>query len=560
MNFLTKRLNVGLLVFLVAAVGLSCFGLFMNDLPKGHDLSFHLARIESLSEGIRFGELPVRIYPHYFKGYGYANGLMYPDLFLYPAAFLCLTGIGVIWAYKGLILVCTILTAIFMYRTLIKITRQEWASRLGMLLYTVSLYRVVDVWTRAALGEVLAFMFIPFVLLGIYYIFFDDDRQWYELTIGFTGIFLSHLLSGAMWSSVMVVICIVFIPKMIKEPRRLWNLIKATGMTILLVSFFLFPMFEQLMDQKLKMSEDIAYYLGDSVLPLKAIFLDSKIEGHPNEWFPGGIGCSVMGIIVIGLAAQIQEIPKKLSVVAWGSVIISLVVLVMMSDIFPWYEVLKYAKVFESLQFVWRLLMIATSLLVLAFAIFYSYSKSYAKVLGILTVILSVIVGVEAQIETLRYMTKVDSSLLVREEISEYAVNDRDYPVGNSEYVPLKTNIINMYGLENRYRVNQEIEYKTKQEGTTITIEFEGQTQPDLQVEVPLLYYKGYGAKLEGRSLEVISGSNGAVSFVIPEVVGNGIVVVSYEGTTLQHITLGISIISFIAFILIVGRSKLKKI
>ena len=117
-----------------------------------------------------------------------------------------------------------------------------------------------------------------------------------------------------------------------------------------------------------------------------------------------------------------------------------------------------------------------------------------------------------------------------------------------------------MYGLENRYRVNQEIEYKTKQGGTTITIEFEGQTQPDLQVEVPLLYYKGYGAKLEGRSLEVISGSNGAVSFVIPEVVENGIVMVSYEGTTLQHITLGISIISFIVFIVIIDRSKLKKI
>ena len=100
MNFLTKRLNVGLLVFLVAAVGLSCFGLFMNDLPKGHDLPFHLARIESLSEGIRFGELPVRIYPHYFKGYGYANGLMYPDLFLYPAAFLCLTGIGSLYMPK----------------------------------------------------------------------------------------------------------------------------------------------------------------------------------------------------------------------------------------------------------------------------------------------------------------------------------------------------------------------------------------------------------------------------------------------------------------------------
>ena len=183
------------------AICLSCFGLLNETIPGGHDLIFHLSRIEAISKGLQFGEFPVRIYPDYFYGYGYANGIMYPDLFLYPAALLCLVGVDVILAYKIMILVYTALTAIFIYRALIKITHHEWASRLGMLLYTVSLYRIVDVWTRAALGEVLAFMFIPFILLGIYYIFFDDERKWYELTIGFSGVFLSHLLSGSMWLS-----------------------------------------------------------------------------------------------------------------------------------------------------------------------------------------------------------------------------------------------------------------------------------------------------------------------------------------------------------------------
>ena len=154
-----KKFNIGLWIFLLLAICLSCFGLLNETIPGGHDLIFHLSRIEAISKGLQFGEFPVRIYPDYFYGYGYANGIMYPDLFLYPAALLCLVGVDVILAYKIMILVYTALTAIFIYRALIKITHHEWASRLGMLLYTVSLYRIVDVWTRAALGEDLVVFF-----------------------------------------------------------------------------------------------------------------------------------------------------------------------------------------------------------------------------------------------------------------------------------------------------------------------------------------------------------------------------------------------------------------
>lgn len=554
MTSLMKKLNIGLFIFLVLAVGLSCFGLLNVTIPEGHDLTFHLARIESLSEGLRFGNFPVRIYPHYFKGYGYANGLMYPDLLLYPAALLCLTGMSVISSYKALILVYTALTAIFMYRTLIKITHHEWASRLGMLLYTVSVYRMVDVWTRAALGETLSFMFVPFIILGIYYIFFDDERQWYELTIGFSGIFVSHLLSGLMWAEMMVIICIIGCVKLFKEPRRLGSLIKATVAAVLLVSYSLFPMFEQLMSQEFRVSDNANYALN-WVFPIQKLFFSTWIEGHPDHWFPGGVGISIVGIILLGILALRQENNK----LAWGSVFISLLSLVMMANFFPWEFILTYIPMLGRLQFPWRLLMITTSFLVLAFSVFYSHSNRLGRGIGILIVAYSVLLGVRVEWETLTYYTSIQEDVLKRTVVEVNAVTDREYSVGNGEYVPLDVDLDTMYGHENWYTINQDIPYTAAQEGTTITIDFSGQTEPNLQIEGPLLYYKGYGAKMGNQYLEVTSGDNGAVLVKIPEVVGEGCIVISYEGTTLQHVTLGVSIISLIGFIVLIIRSKIKR-
>lgn len=553
-----KKFNIGLWIFLLLAICLSCFGLLNETIPGGHDLIFHLSRIEAISKGLQFGEFPVRIYPDYFYGYGYANGIMYPDLFLYPAALLCLVGVDVILAYKIMILVYTALTAIFIYRALIKITHHEWASRLGMLLYTVSLYRIVDVWTRAALGEVLAFMFIPFILLGIYYIFFDDERKWYELTIGFSGVFLSHLLSGSMWCEVMGAICLFSIIKLFRHRKRLWSLIKATMMSILLVSYCLFPMFELLMNQKFRVSDNSNYDLN-WLFSLKDVFLTYSISGSPDDWFPGGVGISIIGIVLLGMLAQRQEATQRQKNVAWIGVIISFMVLIMTSHLFPWHFVLKYIPIFARLQFPWRLLMIATSFLTLAFALFYSLSSQIGKILGIIIVAWSVWLGVQAEYETINYYDPILVDPLARTDTSSNSITDRHYTVGNGEYIPLETDNDLMIERENQYFVNQDIDYVANQVGTTITIKFSGQTQPDLEIKVPLLYYKGYGAKLNDESLEVGSGDNGVVRVIVRDVVGEGMIVVSYEGTILQKVTLVVSICSLIGFIGIILFSKSRK-
>lgn len=557
MHSLIRKFNIGLWGFLGLAVCLSCFGLLIESLPKGHDLVFHLSRIESLAKGLQWGGFLVRIYPDYFNGYGYANGMMYPDLFLYPASLLCLAGIRVTLAYKIMILVYTFLTAIFMYRTLIKITGHEWASRLGMLLYTVSLYRMVDVWTRAALGEIIAFMFIPFIILGIYYIFFDDERKWYDLTIGFSGIFLSHLLSGLMWTVALAGICIFKSVKLIKNRSRLWSLVKATMMSLLLVSYYLFPMFEQLISQNFRVSNDANYELN-WLFSIREVFFTYWISGNPDNWFPGGVGISVIGLVLFGLLVKDKESIQRQQTIAWTSLMISIVVLVMMCNFFPWHSVVKYAVFLGRLQFPWRLLMIATAFLTLTFSLFFSLARPYQKLFGIAIVIHSVMLGVNAECETLRYHTKILEEPLARTEIMHDSVTDRRYMVGNGEYIPIETDVELMLERENQYTLNQDINYVTKQEGTTITIDFSGQIQSPLEFEVPLLYYKGYGAKLitdSGEtSLQVMSGTNGAVRVILSEVVGEGKIVISYEGTTLQKITEVISFMSLIGFTIIVSR------
>ena len=63
------------------------------------DLPFHLNRIQSLANSIKFGNYFPMIYGSALNNYGYANGIFYPQIMLYIPALLVCTGMKVIPAY-----------------------------------------------------------------------------------------------------------------------------------------------------------------------------------------------------------------------------------------------------------------------------------------------------------------------------------------------------------------------------------------------------------------------------------------------------------------------------
>ena len=87
-----------LLLGILVVAGLS--PLLMPGLPNGHDLYYHLSRLYAMDVNFALGEFPSMINHEALAGYGYATGLFYPDFFLYPAVLFMWCGMGIIAAYK----------------------------------------------------------------------------------------------------------------------------------------------------------------------------------------------------------------------------------------------------------------------------------------------------------------------------------------------------------------------------------------------------------------------------------------------------------------------------
>ncbi|MDL2215286.1 hypothetical protein LJC00_03765, partial [Dysgonomonas sp. OttesenSCG-928-M03] len=93
-----------------------------------------------------------------------------------------------------------------------------------------------------------------------------------------------------------------------------------------------------------------------------------------------------------------------------------------------------------------------------------------------------------------------------------------------------------------------------RQKGTT---SFDIATDKPTKAELPLIYYKGYKASLDGKEIELVQSSNGLVEISIPK---SGQVTTWYNGTLIQRISLIISLMTFIVLIIYIIKNKNKHI
>lgn len=158
----------------MALVGIgvfACLPLGLGYLTYGHDLSIHLSRIEGLKAGLLAGQFPVRMDPAIINEKGYPFSLMYSDVFLYPTAVLRILGFSLQTSYKVYVASITAATVGITFYALRKMFRSDCAALLGTALYTLSFYRLTNVFVRAAVGEYTAMAFLPLVVYGLWRIY-----------------------------------------------------------------------------------------------------------------------------------------------------------------------------------------------------------------------------------------------------------------------------------------------------------------------------------------------------------------------------------------------------
>lgn len=135
-----------------------------------------------------------------------------------------------------------------------------------------------------------------------------------------------------------------------------------------------------------------------------------------------------------------------------------------------------------------------------------------------------------------------------------------DRQVGTAEYLPDGTYIydLDLYNINNK---DQKFEYE--QVGSKITFAYTD-TENDLQINMPLVYYKGYQAHIitpegEEKTLTVQKNIVNAHVLVTSQEKLTGIITVEYKLTTIQKISYTVatfSCIIFIAYIIIYECKK----
>lgn len=216
------------------------YPLFIDVIYYGQDIYCHIARIEGIKEGLLSGQFPVRIHPQAIFNAGYPSSCFYPELFLYIPAILRLLGVSMPLSYNLFLVMingATIAVSYFSFKHLFK---DQYIGLFGSILYSSSIYRLMHLYTRAALGDSLVFIFLPLLIYGLYEIFFNDSKKWIYFVLACTGVLQSHILNTIIIAVFIVIFCTLSVKRLfVKE--RLFAFLKACGLLVLLNLWFLVP-------------------------------------------------------------------------------------------------------------------------------------------------------------------------------------------------------------------------------------------------------------------------------------------------------------------------------
>ena len=444
-----ERRIAGVIAVVVLAL-LSTFPLFTASIPYGHDLLFHLARVQSIADGLRAGVIPVRLFSAQASGFGYPTGICYPDVLLYLPALLVLIGCDLWIAYVLFVLAVNLATATLALHTFRQVFR-SW--RIGLMccaLWTLSPYRLCDVLLRASVGEYLALMFAPLLVLGLWRLFLDDESKpgagWLTLAIGASGVVLSHILSVAM---LMPPCVLAIIPLALWRRKNGWllGLAKAAGVSVLLCVGFLVPFFSYYLAHDL----GVKYFSNSCAMhalePAQIFEAFQEMSGESVQ-----LGWDLSGEMPMGtgwcllLALPLSALPLALPSVrtdAYGRMrrwlvlfcAASIAYLFLSTCWFPWnldVPVLKtLVDAMAVIQFPWRLVGVASMLLTLLLGVVASCTKPQVQIACAASLALAV---AECGVATNSYLRTAE-----RKPLWEYL--QRDPAIGMGEYLPIELSV-----------------------------------------------------------------------------------------------------------------------
>lgn len=425
-------------------------------------------------------------------------------------------------------------------------------------IYTISSYRIMCLIQRAAIGEVLGLCFLPLLLVGMYNLFKGDRRKWYQVMIGATGVFQSHMIGTLLSLSVGICLLIIYMPIVFKEKR--WGTINKTVIVTLLLNLWYIVPFLDFYSLDLVIhheAEHVSGFANHVIIPTQLFDMLSDRFGYSNPLTSGitnemsmtlGIAISTMLIFCTVVFIKYKSKRKGFKLYIY---IIGVIMLLSSTSLIPWKKLQEMAlinKIASIIQFPWRLLgFFSTIILIVNGMLLKDYYKNWTKKTYVSIFLIVLLFGTLAYLPFGKAATEQPVYLEKIEALDKEALKST---VGMSwEYFINGTDRFDFVGED--YRVSDDLIqiWDYEKDGTNIKVIYASDVLEGY-IEVPLLWYPGYEAYDEkGNSLEIQRGHNNVIQVILPQTLGEGVIFICYKGKFIYHVGEVISLVTIIALI-----------
>lgn len=556
MEYFKKNKNY---ILLTAFVMFISYIPFMNDfLLYGHDIGFHLGRIEGLAISISNGDFLGRINP--VNGYGSASGIMYPQLFIYIPAFLRLLGFPLIDVYKWFILSINLATFVIAYISFKNILRldEKYIAMSASAFYVLGLYRLTTIYRRAAIGEILGMTFLPLLFWGMYELFAGDKKKWWVAVLGWTCVLQSHVLTAEMALVFSILFLLVEIKKILCEGR--WKIIlKAAVLTVLLNAFFIVPFIQYFTScdfQVFHMEPDEFVRSAVYFSQMFSVFVDNSGVSLPLGSTAGEMPCSIGLITLITLAGYVMlrfNTANKRYKVGDKIFLLAVFILLAASDLWPWGVLYRFPalyRIVSSVQLLFRLFSPAYFFITAIFVIDLGVLKDYVKEPVLVLLSLMLILGncwyyIDSTVQTENVLSKEETEQIVSID-GLYLYND----FASLEKLYEREDTIRIIPAESGLSVGEYVK-----QGSYMAFDVSGSGSSAADLEIPLYYYPTYRAQLNGEELELEQGTDGVIR--IKNVSQSGMIKVWFPELPLWVAADIISLCTALVCVAMIVRNKL---
>lgn len=534
-------------VFLITVLAVS-FPLFSSSLTSGHDLYFHFLRFVGIKEGLLNGDFPVRIYDSFYSGYGYGASFFYPDLFFYPFAGLAALGVSEIFSFNMFFFatnIATYMVAAYSFRGLLK---NNIAAIAGAVLYTAAPYHIHLLYTRKAVGEIVAYILIPLLIYALYNLLRENFSKPLLLVVCMTCLIYSHLISALLCACICFIAGLIGIKTIIKNPKLLLKLGLCITACVILTAAFWIPMLEQLSHSEFLLANAEKYLPADHTVPIKDMFFGKEETGF---------GLTLIPFLFIRLFFLKEKKEKRLLRIVDFSSIAGLLCLFLSGTLFPWKLM---PEVTSILQFPWRLYTYAVFFFTLAICCLILLLRSeklrrfmQPAVIGLTA--LQIFVCAILVLNTVLFSPLND--IWKSGERSVYANNGNEYLESDMNPLAIEELTSDVYA-----RADDGTILPSGRGAGILSVEL---TRESESVRVPLLYYFGYNAKYStigstAVTLPISREKDTQVAEIdTSSVEPGGTITVEYKETGLQRLSFYTSFVAAVLLIIYSLISILKK-